>query len=71
MRYLNLIEKDYILKLGRVSYYTALSYDSLAADKCTLSNFCIFSYDTGTCDAGGRSYFCRLSDPDVSKRADV
>ena len=42
---LHIVKKDYILKLCGISHYTALSYKSFAADKCTVAHFCILADD--------------------------
>ena len=65
MRNLNIVTKNYILKLCRVSNHAAISHQSLSADKCAVTNLCIFTNNCRTIDTCGRCNLGRFCNPDV------
>jgi hypothetical protein len=46
MRNLNLVKKNYVLKLSRVAYYSSLAHDSITSNESALADFSIFIDDT-------------------------
>ena len=66
MRYLYFIEKHHVLQFRGVSYNSTLTYDGIAADKCTVTDLCFFPDDDIFTDKSGRCHFGRTGDPDVA-----
>ena len=66
VRNLNIVKKDNILKLCRVSNYAALSHHRFAADKCAVAHFCVLTNDSWSVNTCGWCNFGGFCDPDVT-----
>ena len=61
MWYLNVIEKDYVLKLSRISYNTVVSNKSRTSYKSAVSDFSLRTYDAGSTQiCGSKNLRCLM-----------
>ena len=66
MRNLHLIKKNGVFKLCGIAYYCSLSDNCFSSDKSTVTDFCIFSNNNRSVNAGCRRNLCCFCNPDVS-----
>ena len=65
VRSLNMIEKDNVLELHGISYYTVGTYESRASYKGAMPYFGLWTDDARSAQISGREYLCRLVNPDM------